>query len=57
MIDEDRDFIANRMFGLLNLIVYNAITHLPKEIESMYLMTPEKKRKAAEEKDAKAKQI
>jgi len=56
MLDEDRDFIANQMFGLLNLIVYNAITQ-PQEIENMYLMTPEKKRKAAEEKDAKAKQV
>jgi len=56
MLDEDRDHIATKMFDLLNHIVYSAITQ-PKEFEAMYNMTPEHKRKAAEEKDAKAKLI
>lgn len=54
MSDEDLDHIASKMFDLLNFITKKGITE-PKELESLYLMTPEAPRKAAEARDAKAK--
>lgn len=54
MADEDIDYIASKMFYLLNFIVKKAISE-PKELENLYTMIPEPARKAAETKDAKAK--
>ncbi|NQZ32541.1 MAG: DUF4145 domain-containing protein [Oceanospirillaceae bacterium] len=54
MSDEDRDYVASKMFSLINLIVVKGITE-PKEIEELYEMTPEGPRKAAEERDAESK--
>lgn len=53
MADEDIDYIASKMFNLLNVIVKRAITE-PKELENLYQMTPVLPRKAAEEKDVRA---
>lgn len=54
MSDEDFDYVASKMFGLLNFIVKKGISE-PKELEALYSKTPEKPRKHAETKDAKAK--
>ena len=54
MSDEDFDHVASKMFDLLNFIVKKGISE-PKELEALYGMTPEKPRKSAEERDAKAK--
>ncbi|WP_313125311.1 DUF4145 domain-containing protein [Proteiniclasticum ruminis] len=52
MNDEDIDYIASKMFYLLNYIVTNAITE-PRELEKLYEMLPENVRKTAEAKDSK----
>lgn len=54
MSNEDVDFIASKMFGLLNFIVKKAISE-PKELEALYALTPENPRKDAERKDAKSR--
>lgn len=54
MSDEDFDHVASKMFELLNFIVKKGISE-PKELEALYEMTPEKPRKSAETRDAKAK--
>lgn len=54
MSDEDFDHVASKMFDLLNFIVKKGISE-PKELEALYSKTPEKPRKDAEAKDAKAK--
>ena len=55
MSDEDFDFVASKMFDLLNFIVKKGISE-PKELEALYERTPEKPRKDAEAKDIKAKE-
>lgn len=55
MSEMDFDNVASQMFQLINLIVRKAITE-PREIEELYLATPEKARIAAEKEDSKAKQ-
>lgn len=52
--DEDFDHIAEKMFGLVNFIVRKGIAE-PKEMDDMYNALPEAARKAAEDKDAKAR--
>jgi len=54
MSDKDFDFVASKMFGLINFIVRKAITE-PNELESLYQMTPENPRKSAEKRDKKNK--
>lgn len=50
----DVDFIASKMFQMLNLIVHKAITE-PAELNALYEMVPKGAREAAEKKDAKAR--
>ena len=52
MSDEDFDDVAEKMFDLINFIVRKAITE-PKELDELYLKTPESARKSAEMQDAK----
>lgn len=54
MKDEDFDFVAAKMFDLLNFIVKKGISE-PKELDALYQLTPEGPRKSAEDKDAKSK--
>ena len=54
MSNEDIDFIASKMFGLLNFIVKKTISE-PRELEALYALTPENPRKDAEKKDAKSR--
>lgn len=54
MSDEDFDYVASKMFNLINFIVKKGISE-PKELEALYALTPEKPRKSAEEFDAKAR--
>ncbi|MDV2860105.1 DUF4145 domain-containing protein [Psychrobacter sp. CAM01] len=54
MKDEDFDFVASKMFDLLNFIVKKGISE-PKELDALYQLTPEGPRKSAEDKDAKSK--
>lgn len=54
MCDDDFDHIASKMFELLNFIVRKGISE-PKELDALYAMTPEAPRKAAEDRDEKAK--
>jgi len=54
MSDEDFDQVAAKLFELLNFIVRKGISE-PRELEALYNMTPEGPRKAAEDKDAKAR--
>jgi hypothetical protein len=54
MSDEDFDYVASKMFELINFIVKKGISE-PKELEALYKLTPENPRKDAEAKDAKAK--
>lgn len=54
MAPEDVDFVASKMFLMLNLIVAKGITE-PKELEALYGMVPAGARAAAEQKDAKAR--
>ena len=55
MSDEDFDYVATKMFDLLNFIVKKGISE-PKELEALYDKTPEGPRKVAEAKDAKAQE-
>ncbi|WLH32672.1 DUF4145 domain-containing protein [Pseudomonas canadensis] len=50
MVDNDLDFVATKLFRLINTIVTKAISE-PKEMEELYNMTPEQARKEAEAKD------
>ena len=52
MSDEDFDDVAEKMFDLINFIVRKAITE-PKELDELYLKTPESARKSAESQDAR----
>ncbi|MFC4859698.1 DUF4145 domain-containing protein [Pseudomonas sp. MAHUQ-62] len=54
MSDKDFDYVASKLFDLLNFIVRKAITE-PKELDDLYNRTPEKPREAAEKTDAKNK--
>lgn len=54
MSNEDFDYVASKMFDLLNFIVKKGISE-PKELEDLYNLTPENPRKDAEAKDAKSK--
>lgn len=54
MKDEDFDFVASKMFDLINFIVKKGISE-PKELNALYELTPEGPRKSAEDKDAKSK--
>ncbi len=56
MSDEDFDQVAEKMFDLLNFIVKKGISE-PKELQALYEKTPERLRKAAEDKDAKNKAV
>lgn len=55
MDDRDFDFVASKMFGLLNFIVRKGISE-PKELDALYAMTPEGPRKAAEQRDEKSRE-
>lgn len=52
-LDDDTE-MANRLFGLINLIVESMITQ-PKEIEGMYKTLPKKKILGIEQRDKKKK--
>jgi hypothetical protein len=52
MDSQDLDFVALKLFDLVNLIVRKAITE-PNEIEELYKLTPEGPRVAAELADSK----
>ena len=54
MRDEDFDYVASKMFELLNFIVKKGISE-PRELDELYELTPEGPRKDAEAKDARAK--
>lgn len=54
MNDEDVDFVASKMFDLINFIVVKTITE-PKELEALYTKTPEGARKAVEKRDTPPK--
>ncbi|HCG5094773.1 TPA: DUF4145 domain-containing protein [Vibrio parahaemolyticus] len=56
MSEEDFDYVASKLFDLLNFIVRKAITE-PKELDELYHRTPEKPRKSAELYDAKIKEL
>ncbi|MBA0182696.1 DUF4145 domain-containing protein [Pectobacterium versatile] len=51
MSDEDVDYVASKMFELINIIVRKGISE-PQEIKALYEITPEAPRKAAEKKDS-----
>lgn len=55
MNPDDIDYVASKMFGLLNFIVKRAITE-PKFFKELYGLTPEQPRKIAEEIDMKNQQ-
>lgn len=55
MNPEDVDYVAGKMFDLLNYIVRRAITE-PKFFKELYRLTPEQPRKFAEETDTKNQQ-
>ena len=54
MSNEDFDYVASKLFNLLNFIVKKSITE-PKELDDLYNKTPENPRKSAEKADAKNK--
>ena len=54
MSEEDFDYVASKMFNLINFIVRQAITE-PKELDELYFRTPEGPRRSAEDRDRKAK--
>jgi hypothetical protein len=56
MSDDDFDHVASKMFELINFIVKKAITE-PRELESLYQLTPEAPRQSAEKRDAKSKAL
>jgi len=51
MNDEDVDYIATKMFNLINFIVKKTITE-PRELEDLYTSTPESAREAIARRDA-----
>ncbi|TCB83211.1 DUF4145 domain-containing protein [Acinetobacter sp. ANC 3791] len=51
MNDEDVDYIASKLFNLINFIVKKTITE-PKEIEELFSSTPESAREAITRRDA-----
>lgn len=53
MSDEDFDHVASKMFDLLNFIVKKGISE-PAELKTLYQMTPEAPRKAAERQDGRS---
>lgn len=50
MDDNDIDFIASKMFGLINLIIRKTISE-PKEVKELFVLTPEKAREAIVKRD------
>lgn len=50
MDDNDIDYIASKMFGLINLIVRKTISE-PKEVKELFELTPEKAREAIVKRD------
>ncbi|MEZ8944164.1 hypothetical protein AB4510_22065 [Vibrio sp. 10N.222.54.B12] len=54
MSDEDFDFVASKLFDLINFIVKKGITE-PKELEELHGKTPEAPRKAAKRQDQRVK--
>ncbi|MGE8370964.1 MAG: DUF4145 domain-containing protein [Pseudomonas putida] len=54
MAPEDVDFVASKMFLMLNQIVTKGISE-PKELNALYEMVPEGARAVAEKKDAAAR--
>ncbi|MDO7442356.1 DUF4145 domain-containing protein [Acinetobacter baumannii] len=52
MNEEDVDFIASKMFDLINFIIRKTITE-PRELEELYNMTPLRAREAIEKRDTK----
>lgn len=54
MNDEDIDFVASKLFSLINLIIQRTITE-PKEIENIYQLTPERAREAIAKRDNPSK--
>ncbi|WP_162901062.1 DUF4145 domain-containing protein [Acinetobacter nosocomialis] len=52
MNEEDIDFVASKMFDLINFIIKKTITE-PRELEELYNMTPLKAREAIEKRDTK----
>lgn len=52
MNEEDVDFIASKMFDLINFIIRKTITE-PRELDELYNMTPQKAREAIEKRDTK----
>lgn len=54
MNEEDIDYVASKMFSLLNIIVNKGISE-PKELKALYELTPESKREYAEKTDSKNK--
>jgi hypothetical protein len=54
MDEHDFDFVASKMFELLNFIVKKGISE-PRELEELYQLTPEAPRQNAEAKDLKSK--
>lgn len=55
MNEEDVDFVAGKMFALINFIIKKGISE-PKELKALYELTPERAREAAETKDNKARE-
>lgn len=54
MSEEDFDYVSSKLFDLLNFIVKKAISE-PKELETLYKLTPQKPRDSAENQDTKNK--
>lgn len=52
MNEEDVDFIASKMFDLINFIIRKTITE-PRELDELYNLTPQKAREAIEKRDTK----
>ncbi|WP_259398344.1 DUF4145 domain-containing protein [Pseudoalteromonas sp. SG44-17] len=52
MSEDDFDYVASKLFDLLNIIVKKAITE-PKELEHLYNKIPKKPRASAENSDEK----
>ncbi|MDC4473016.1 DUF4145 domain-containing protein [Acinetobacter baumannii] len=52
MNEEDVDYIASKMFDLINFIIRKTITE-PRELEELYRLTPQNAREAIEKRDTK----
>ncbi|HIF9109281.1 hypothetical protein C5F61_17500 [Photobacterium damselae subsp. damselae] len=52
MNEEDFDYVASKLFELLNIIVKKGISE-PKELKALYELTPEGPRRSAEKSDQK----